>query len=242
MSGQVAAASDNPDAALAALGPAIGEGPALRMLLVEEPAGAAWVVRTASRAGREDLAVQVVAMAADVEETNPGLQALVTAARHAQGVLDGDATKLRAAVDGHRDPWATGSAAEDLGRLLAGQGQRGDAVAMYERAVACYERSAAVRDAARVRSRLRELGVRHRHWNYSNRPLTGWASLTDTEQSVARLVAQGLTNRQAADQMFLSRHTIVFHLRQVFSKLGVASRVELTRFIAERDAASPVTP
>ena len=242
LSGQVADASGGASAAMDAVVPAISAGPALRMLLVEEPASAAWLVRAASRAGRANLAVQVTATAADVAETNPALPALVTAALHAQGVLGGDAAKLRAAVDSHRDPWATGSAAEDLARLLADRGQRGDAVASYEHAVAVYERSGAARDAARVRSRLRELGVRHRHWKYADRPLTGWASLTDTEESVARLVAQGLTNRQAADQMFLSPHTIVFHLRQVFRKLGVTSRVELTRFIAERDAASPVTP
>jgi DNA-binding CsgD family transcriptional regulator len=61
------------------------------------------------------------------------------------------------------------------------------------------------------------------------RPETGWESLTQTERSVAGLVATGLTNQQVADQMFISTHTVAFHLRQVFRKLNIRSRVELAR-------------
>jgi DNA-binding CsgD family transcriptional regulator len=52
---------------------------------------------------------------------------------------------------------------------------------------------------------------------------------------VAELVAEGLTNGEAAARMFLSPHTIDFHLRQVFRKLDVGSRVELTRLILTRE-------
>jgi transcriptional regulator of acetoin/glycerol metabolism len=62
-----------------------------------------------------------------------------------------------------------------------------------------------------------------------------WDSLTATELSVAELIAEGVTNREAAARMYLSRHTIDFHLRQIFRKLGVASRVELTRLVLTRD-------
>ena len=48
------------------------------------------------------------------------------------------------------------------------------------------------------------------------------------------LVAQGLSNRQVASQMFLSVHTIAFHLRRVFCKLDVTSRVQLASLAAER--------
>jgi DNA-binding CsgD family transcriptional regulator len=64
--------------------------------------------------------------------------------------------------------------------------------------------------------------------------VTGWDSLTNTEQSVATLVAQGLTNRKVGAQMFVSPHTVKFHLRQVFRKLEISSRVELARISAER--------
>jgi DNA-binding CsgD family transcriptional regulator len=63
--------------------------------------------------------------------------------------------------------------------------------------------------------------------------LAGWIELTDTERSVAEVVARGMTNKQAARQMFVSRHTIDSHLRRIFKKLGVASRVELARMVGE---------
>jgi DNA-binding CsgD family transcriptional regulator len=65
--------------------------------------------------------------------------------------------------------------------------------------------------------------------------VSGWASLTDTQLKVADLVAQGLTNPEVARKMFLSRHTVDFHLRQIYRKLAIGSRVELTRLSIERD-------
>src|SRR5579872_4625321 len=60
-------------------------------------------------------------------------------------------------------------------------------------------------------------------------PVPGWADLTDTQKMVAELVADGLTNRDAGARLFLSPHTIDFHLRQIYRRLGVRSRVELAR-------------
>ena len=68
----------------------------------------------------------------------------------------------------------------------------------------------------------------------ATRPTYGWNSLTDTEHSVIERVAEGLTNREAAERLFLSHHTVGFHLRSIFGKLGVNSRVELTRLATER--------
>jgi DNA-binding CsgD family transcriptional regulator len=67
-------------------------------------------------------------------------------------------------------------------------------------------------------------------------PAFGWEGLTGTERSVIDLVAAGLTNREAAERLFMSHHTVGFHLRSIFSKLGVSSRVELTRLAVEHDA------
>jgi DNA-binding CsgD family transcriptional regulator len=69
-----------------------------------------------------------------------------------------------------------------------------------------------------------------------DRPLLGLASLTDTERSVAGLVAEGLTNRQIAERVIISRHTVDFHLRSIFRKVGVGSRVELARQVIAEGA------
>ena len=58
-------------------------------------------------------------------------------------------------------------------------------------------------------------------------------SLSAAQLGVANLVAAGLTNQQAAARLYLSPHTIDFHLRQIFNKLGISSRVELARIVAE---------
>ena len=56
----------------------------------------------------------------------------------------------------------------------------------------------------------------------------GWASLTDAELRVISYVSRGLTNREVAEELFVSRHTVDAHLKHIYLKLGVHSRVELT--------------
>ena len=56
-------------------------------------------------------------------------------------------------------------------------------------------------------------------------------SLTAQQERIARLVAEGATNREIAERMFLSTRTVDHHLRNVFARLGVRSRTELARLI-----------
>jgi DNA-binding NarL/FixJ family response regulator len=68
--------------------------------------------------------------------------------------------------------------------------------------------------------------------------------LTEQELQVAHLVAQGLSNREVAAQLFLSPRTIAAHLRSIFRKLGISSRTQLARLHLESigaadDAADP---
>ena len=63
------------------------------------------------------------------------------------------------------------------------------------------------------------------------------AAMTAAELAVARLVAEGLTNKEVADQLFVSPHTVNSHLRHVFSKLGITSRVELARVARDYEIA-----
>jgi DNA-binding CsgD family transcriptional regulator len=58
--------------------------------------------------------------------------------------------------------------------------------------------------------------------------------LTDTERVIALLVGTGMTNRQVATRVSLSPHTVNYHLRRIFRKLDIRSRVELARILPER--------
>ena len=71
-----------------------------------------------------------------------------------------------------------------------------------------------------------------------NRPTFGWESLNQNELGLAELVAEGLSNREVAARLFLSRHTVDFHLRQIYQKLAIGSRVELARIVIEHGRAS----
>ncbi|MBB6474844.1 DNA-binding CsgD family transcriptional regulator/tetratricopeptide (TPR) repeat protein [Sphaerisporangium rubeum] len=198
------------------------------------PLTPAWLTRLALDTGNVPYARAVVATAERLAGDNPGFPSLAAAAAHARGLLGRDPDALTGVVAALPQPWDRASCAEDAGVLLAADpGARDQAVAWLDQALDGYRRIGAQRDAARVRARLRALGVRRRHWAQPQRPPYGWDSLTDTERAVAGLIAQGMTNRQAAERMFLSPHTVSTHLRRMFPKLGVASRVELTRVVAE---------
>ncbi|MFJ8581137.1 LuxR C-terminal-related transcriptional regulator [Micromonospora sp. NPDC093277] len=65
-------------------------------------------------------------------------------------------------------------------------------------------------------------------------PACPWCALTDTERTIAVFVSEGLTNREIARRVFLSPHTVNYHLRNTFRKLGIASRVALAGITAGR--------
>ncbi len=69
------------------------------------------------------------------------------------------------------------------------------------------------------------------------RPSSGWPSLTPTELRVVELVADGLTNPQIAEKMFIARGTVKVHLGHIFTKLSVTSRSELAAQAARRTPA-----
>lgn len=66
------------------------------------------------------------------------------------------------------------------------------------------------------------------------RPPNGWASLTPAELDVARLVSEGLPNKDIAARLFVSPRTVQTHLTHVYTKLGLASRVQLAQEVTRR--------
>ena len=66
------------------------------------------------------------------------------------------------------------------------------------------------------------------------RPATGWASLTTAENDVAVLAAEGLTNAEIGQRLFISPRTAKAHLAHIFAKLGITSRRQLPRLKANQ--------
>ena len=231
---QITEARDGQAAALGHLRQRCADLPARPGLLLGDPAVAAWLVRTALAAGDNEFAANAARTAQGLADAHPQFPALAAASAHSRGLAHGEPASLAEAATQHPDPWARASAAEDLGILHGRLGDREQAIHHLKQALGGYRQVGADRDQARIRRRLRQLGIRRRHWTTpSAKPVTGWDSLTDTEQTVAGLVAEGLNNDQVGARMYISTHTVAHHLRQTFRKLSIASRVELTRIVIE---------
>jgi DNA-binding CsgD family transcriptional regulator len=197
----------------------------------------AQMVGMALAAGDRELAESAAGDARRRAELSPGVRSLAAAAAHASGLLTEDTDELSEAVSLlERSPrtLALAAAYEDLGLAYQQHGATDSAIDALTQALVLVVRAGATRDAARLRSHLRALGVRRRVVT-AERPSTGWAAMTTSELSVAQLVADGLTNREVAERLFVSPHTVNTHLRQVFAKLEISSRVDLTRLATERD-------
>jgi DNA-binding CsgD family transcriptional regulator len=234
---QITEARDGPAAALGYLRQLCTDLEARPGLLLGDPALPAWLARAALAANDSELAARAARAARALADAHPEFPALAAAAAHSRGLVRSDPAGLAQATTQHSDPWARASAAEDLGVLHDGHGDRERAIQHWKEALGGYHQVGAARDQARIRRRLRQLGIRRRHWaTPAARPVTGWDSLTDTEQAVACLVAQGLNNNQVAARMYISTHTVAHHLRQTFRKLSIASRVELTRIVIQQEA------
>jgi DNA-binding CsgD family transcriptional regulator len=152
------------------------------------------------------------------------------AALRCQGLIEDDAEILEAAAAAY----ARGSrrlqvalACEDAGAAHARGGRIDRGRPLLDQAISIYERLGAAHDLARAEAVLREAGVRRGRRGPRDRPQLGWRSLTPAEQTIATLVAQGLSNPQIGDRLYVSRRTVQTHLAHMFAKLDITSRTQL---------------
>jgi DNA-binding CsgD family transcriptional regulator len=121
------------------------------------------------------------------------------------------------------------------GEWLRRQRRRTDARVHLRAALEAFRRLGALPWEQRAETELRATGETAR-----KRDLSVAAQLTPQERQIAGLVAEGLTNREIAAQLFLSPRTVDYHLRKVFTKLGIGSRADLIRAgLSQRDKGEP---
>jgi DNA-binding CsgD family transcriptional regulator len=191
------------------------------------------LVRLLLADGRAADASSVAGTLAKAAVAQPEVSFLAAAAHHAQALAEADAGLAAEAARMYQDderPLIRAEALEDAGRLLPDE-RRDAAVSHLDAALTLYAAAGAMQDAARVRGLLRIRGVRR---VTLPAPDPQWPELTESERAVVTLVAEGATNREVADRLFISPYTVNSHLRHIFSKLEIRSRVELARLAMQR--------
>jgi DNA-binding NarL/FixJ family response regulator len=124
------------------------------------------------------------------------------------------------------------------GRSLAQAGDRVGAAAELERAAAAFASFGCTGQQAKAERELRKLGRRMGPRGRPGKPdELGVGSLSERELEVARLIVDRRTNSQIAATLFLSQKTVETHIRNMFRKLDVSSRVDLARAVERAERA-----
>jgi DNA-binding NarL/FixJ family response regulator len=121
----------------------------------------------------------------------------------------------------------------ELGAALRRANRRSEAREQLRRAVELATICGATPLAARAETELRATGARSRRI-----ALSGLESLTPSERRVAQMAAEGPTNREIAQALFVTPKTVELHLSSVYRKLGISSRSQLPAELAEPARAS----
>ncbi|WP_133119078.1 thiamine pyrophosphate-binding protein [Mycolicibacterium agri] len=194
--------------------------------------------RVASAAGDAGLRARVLAAIDTLGREHPPLPLVAAVCRYAQAIFDRDPDTVMAEglhLKEHGRPLLYACAAQDAAREFKHVGRTHEAVEVLKAAFDTLADCGAVADARLVGRQLRQLGV-IRRLPARRHGRTGWDSLTDTEIKVAHLYTQdGATTRSVAGKLHLSPHTVKTHVRNIFAKLHIRSRVELVRVVQGRN-------
>ena len=120
----------------------------------------------------------------------------------------------------------------ELGAALRRANRRADAREPLRRALELADRGGMRRLARRARDELNAAGARPRR-----SALSGPGALTPAEHRVAELAAEGHSNREIAEQLYVTQRTVETHLTHAFQKLGIGSRAELAAALAPQTTA-----
>ncbi|GHE95997.1 helix-turn-helix transcriptional regulator [Streptomyces fumanus] len=198
--------------------------PSSRPLLLAEPGAAAWFVRFSRRAGDPALADTALRTVERLAADNPDAPAVRLAALHARSLYECDPDGIARVAAEHPDAWTRACAAQDLTELLNERQVPPDA--RPQLAPSRPTGTWTTRDHV-GRMTLVD-ATAHQRQPAPPRPAE---PLTDMEHTIAGLVARGLTNRQVAQRVHLSPHTVNYHLRRIYGKLDIRSRVALARYV-----------
>src|SRR4029077_9741509 len=160
--------------------------------------------------------------------------------------LNGLALNLRGLLGGHLGtvaesvtilqhsprPVLRAAGAEGYGRMLLSAGEREAALDQLDAAWDVYDRMGASAPRARVQRIMRSAGARRAKW-VGDRTEGSEVALTEAERRVAYLIANGHTNKATAKSLGISINTVGTHLRSIYAKLGVQSRVQLANALRE---------
>jgi DNA-binding CsgD family transcriptional regulator len=187
-------------------------------------------------AGRDEHAAKVAAVVAELEEVAararpPYLLTALACARPLLAADDEAEALFRAALDGGTDaasyPFPRARTLFSLGRRLRRERRGADSRGPLREAVDLFDALGATRWSERARLELRATGEQ-----VGSRAPDARDRLTPQELQIARLAAQGLSNREIGERLFLSHRTIGSHLYRIFPKLGIGSRGQLRDALA----------
>ena len=182
-------------------------------------------------AGESKFAWQAVDIAELGAERNPGVSSFEGLALNLRGRAEEDLALIARSAEmlaSSPRPALQAVGASSYGRALLTAGDREAALVQLDQAWDIYHAIGSTVSRDGVATTMRRAGVRRIKWDQAiARPTTGWNALTEAEQRVAKLIADGHTNKSAASVLGISINTVGTHLRAVFAKLGVQSRVQL---------------
>jgi DNA-binding CsgD family transcriptional regulator len=141
---------------------------------------------------------------------------------------------LAGAADSHREAARLFGAADALRQRMGAirfkiyDAEHDAAVAMLRNALGEADFESAWAEGAEL-STDEAIAYAQRGRGERKRPTSGWASLTPAELDVVHLVTEGLPNKDIATRLFVSPRTVQTHLTHVYTKLGLASRVQLVQ-------------